>query len=228
MKLVMKLETPIRSLTPRDVRDFLASVVTKDEYREKILWHEHIPPALIFRKPTQNGHAEVINYFNDIELMEHLKRTVIHKEIYNAEGKSKIKKALLKTENFELPQSTAPYFAVYKTRTPIIIASNSDEIERVRKIKGNEKALRKFLIDFILDSIFYQTEYYLGFKPLGNYKKQLLIDVADIKFFFVPYPKKEVTLSFPSVKCRIISNFLLPRFVGYRIGYGFGELIADG
>ena len=226
MKLVVKLEKPIEWLSPRDVRDFLASVNKKNQYVEKILWHKHIPPELIYRKPTKD-YLEIINYANDIEMMGYFKNIVIGKEIYNNQGKSKIKHASLKTENFEIPKPLAPCFAVYKTRTPIIIASNSSEIERIRKIEEDEKALKAFLREFIIDSIFHQTKYYLGIEIPEKYKKQISIDVIDVKYFYVPYPKKETKLNFPSIRCKVISNFLLPRFIGYRIGYGFGELIAD-
>ena len=226
MKLVMALENPIEWLSPRDVRNFLASVNKRDEYNEKILWHKHIPPVLIFRKPTKD-HVEVINYTNDIEMMEYFKKIVAGKEIYNGQGKSVIKHASLKTENFEIPKPLAPYFAVYKTRTPIIIASNNEEIEKIRKIEGDTKALRDFLKDFILDSIYHQIKHYLGIELPQKYKKQILIDVADINYFYVPYPKEDVSIHFPAVKCRVISNYLLPRFLGYRIGYGFGELMVE-
>ncbi len=226
MKLVMTLENPIEWLSQRDVRDFLASVNKREQYVEKILWHKHIPPVLIFRKPTKSG-IEIVNYTNDIEMMEYFKRVVVGKEIYNNQGKSRIGYASLKTENFEIPKPLAPYFAIYRTRTPIIIASNDDELRAIRKIESNTKALRDFLKSFILKSIYHQAKHYLGINLPEEYKKQILIDVADIKYFYVPYPKKEVKLNFPSVKCRVISNYLLPRFIGYRIGYGFGELMTD-
>ena len=227
MKLTMKLETPIEWLSPRDVRDFLASVNKRDQYIEKILWHKHIPPELIYRRPTKD-YLEIINYTNDIEMMEYFKNIVVGKEIYNSQGKSKIKHVSLKTENFEIPKPLAPYFAVYRTRTPIIIASNGDEIEKIRKIEDDNKAIKAFLKEFIVDSILHQARHYLGVEIPEDYRKQILIDVIDIKYFYVPYPKREVKLNFPSVRCKVISNFLLPRFVGYRIGYGFGELMADG
>lgn len=226
MKLAMVLENSIEWLSPRDVRNFLASVNKRDEYNKKVLWHKHIPPVLIFRNPTKN-HLEIINYTNDVEMMEYFRKIVVGKEIYNSQGKSRIKRASLKTENFEIPKPLAPYFAVYRTRTPIIIASNNKEIEKIRKIENDTRALREFLKNFILNSIFHQTKHYLGIDLPEKYKKQILIDIADIKYFYVPYPKKEISLNFPSVKCRVISNYLLPRFVGYRIGYGFGELVTE-
>lgn len=227
MKLVLKLSKPIEDLTPRHLRDFLASVNKREEYTDKILWHKHIPPVLIYTWPTKKGFAEVINYGNDIEMMEYLKNAVQRGEIYTNSGSAKIVRAFLRSENFITPK-IAPAFAVYRTRTPMILASNTEELKEIEKIQGDEAKLRVFLKDFITNSIFHQIKHYVGIEVPEKDRRQLKIDVSEVKFFYVPYPKEEVKLHFPAVKCKVISNFILPRFVGYRIGYGFGELIADG
>ena len=226
MKIVMKLEKPLHDLTSRNVRDFLASINRRDEYTDRILWHKHIPPELIFRKPTRDGYLEVINYSNNIEMMKYLKKIAAGKEIYNSSGRSRIIKVSLKTANFEMPK-VAPMIAVYKTRTPVIIASNKQEIEKVRDtgLEDSDESLRMFLKEFILDSVFYQIRHYLGIDIPEKQRKSVLIDVSEVKYFYVSYPKKEVKLSFPAVRCRVVSNFILPGFIGYRIGYGVGELI---
>lgn len=225
MKIVVRLENPFE-LTSRDVRDFVASVNKKQEYNSKILWHQHIPPEIIFTKPTQNGVFELVNYRNDIEMMEYLKRVIRNSEIYTQAGKSTIKYANLKTENFIMPK-ISPALAVYNTRTPIIIGSNDTDKERIRKISDDIGKIRHIAKSVIKDSIFYQIKHYLGIDVPVKQQEDVVVDVADINFFFVPYPKKEVKLDMPAVKCKVISNVILPRFVGYRIGYGFGELVVS-
>jgi len=224
MKLVVKLKEPIPNLTPRHVRDFLASLNRKAEYNDIILWHKHIPPELIFTAPTQKGYFEIINYRNNVEMMEYFKKIMSGKELITECGSSRVEKVMLRNENFILPQLNLG-IAVYTTRTPIIIASNTEEINEIRKIENDKEKLRRFLKQFILDSIAHTAKFYMGYEIPKSTLKEMAVDVSEIKYFYVPYPKKEVKLYFPSVRCRIISNFLLPRFVGYRIGYGFGELM---
>lgn len=223
MKIVVKLENPFE-LTSRDVRDFVASINRKQEYNDKILWHKHIPPEIIFTKPTQSGVFELINYNNNIEMMDYLKQIIAKSEIYTQAGKSAVKYATLKTENFIMPK-IAPALAVYNTRTPIIIGSNDIDKERINKISDDMGKIRHIAKKVIKDSIFYQIKYYLGINVPERQQEDVIVDVADINFFFVPYPKKELKLDMPAVRCKVISNVLLPRFVGYRIGYGFGQII---
>ncbi len=227
MKLVLKLDGFAEDLTPRTIRNFLASVNKREEYTEKILWHRHIPPVLIYTWPTTSGYAEVVNYTNDIEMMNYLKNAAYKKEIKTKTKTLKVINASLRNENFAMPK-IASAFAVYKTRTPIILASNSEETKEIKKdVEGNEEKLRAFLKDFIVDSVFHQIKHYLGIEVPKSQWKQLKVDVSDIKYFYVPYPKEDVNIHFPAVRCRVISNYLIPRFVGYRIGYGFGELIVE-
>ena len=225
MKLVLQLSEFVEDLTPRDIRNFLASVNKRDDYMEKILWHRHIPPVLIYTWQTRKGVVDVVNYTNDVEMMNYLKNAVYKREIKTKTRVVKVESAVLRNENFIMPR-IATAFAVYKTRTPMIIASNDEELKEIRKIESDEEKLRGFLKDFITQSIFHLIKHYLGVDVPHSQREKLKIDVSDIKYFYVPYPKEEVKLHFPSVKCRIISNCLLPRFVGYRIGYGFGELVA--
>ncbi len=199
---------------PRDVRNYVGSIVDEN-FKDLAMWHKHTTPELIYVKPFKNS-FEIISVKNDISIISHIADKIEkNRDFY---GK-KIEKVFLKNEQFLFPQRGLTF---YSTRTPIIIGNNEKEIgiSFACKVKNNMEDLTRYIAHRIKSDAEYQIKNWFGLDlKIDDFS---IISISNLKQLFLDY-KDGVKV--PAVTMDFVSNFRLPRFVGYKIGLGWGEII---
>ena len=217
MKLVVRTDKIIKELYSRDIRNFIGSIVD-EEFKDTVLWHKKVPPELIYVKPFRFG-FEVLSWKNRMDLLYHLYEKIKDKSI-NIKGiKANIENSFFKEEGFNIPQKGL-YF--YYTRTPIILSVNPVEYKIVYacNMQKQQDDLIRYIKKRIKYSIIYNAKHYFDL-DINLDDLNLIIERQDIRL--VDY--KNGGKKFQAVFLKIASNYSLPRFVGYKIGLGWGELI---
>ena len=199
---------------PRDVRNYVGAIVDEN-FKDLAMWHKHTTPELIYVKPFKNS-FEIISVKNDISIISHIADKIEkNRDFY---GK-KIEKVFLKNEQFLFPQRGLTF---YSTRTPIIIGNNEKEIgiSFACKVKNNMEDLTRYIAHRIKSDAEYQIKNWFGLDlKIDDFS---IISISNLKQLFLDY-KDGVKV--PAVTMDFVSNFRLPRFVGYKIGLGWGEII---
>ena len=215
MKLIVRTTTDkVKELTPRDIRNFIGSIVDA-KYKDLAMWHEKRYPELIYIKPFAKG-FEILNYTNNIELMEHIEEKLLeHKDIAIRGIKTKISKVWTKPEQFIFPYRD---LCVYKTRTPIVISVNPVEFGISYFAKDDKEKLFSYVKSRIVKSVKLQAKQYFDVEvDMEDFQ----IKVLKYEHFQIKYKDNEL---YPAVFMEFMSNYKLPRFVGYKIGLGWGEI----
>jgi hypothetical protein len=217
MKVIVGTDKEVKKLTPRDVRNFIGSIVDK-KYEDDVLWHQKKPSKLIFVKPYRLG-FEIVTYTNDYGLMYHIAEKLEGKEINIKGVNAKVKKVWFKDENFVIPQKG---LYLYETRTPIMLAGNPVEYKIVYTLntKKDKKELMEYIKHRIKSDVEYKAKYYFNL-DLNLDDLNIIIQKEDIRL--VDY--KDDTKKFQAAFLKFASNYSLPRFVGYRVGLGWGEIL---
>jgi hypothetical protein len=216
MKIVVKVNE-VSGFRPRDVRNYVGSIVD-EKYKDLAMWHKNTTPELIYVKPFKDS-FEIISNKNDISLISHIADKI--EDNPNFYGK-KIERVWLKSEQFNFPQRG---LTSYITRTPIIIGTNEREIgvSYACKVKNDIDGLVSFVTHRIKSDMEYQIKNWFGLDLRVDEFK--ILSVSEFKQLFLDY-KDGVKV--PAVTMNFTSNFRLPRFVGYKIGLGWGEIIEKG
>ena len=213
MKVIVGTKQKIpKTILPRDVRNYVGSIVN-EKYKDFFMWHQHKQPPLVYVKPFKKG-FEIVFYYNNFEAIFHLiEKIKNNRNFYGID----IKKVWTKEEGFVPPlKVTNPI--TYITRTPIIVGTNPTEWGIVHGVKDDEKKLKDYFVYKIKDTISHQLKEY---GSINVDLKDVEIDIGEYKFFFQKYKEDKF---FPAFFATFKSNYQLPRFVGYKIGLGFGEI----
>ncbi len=217
MKIFVKTKE-LKNVKPRDIRNLLGSIVD-NEFKDEVMWHKRKPPKIIYAKPYKKG-FEIINYINDYRLMHHILKKLesIKNNIFLGGKKIKIEDIELKSEDFTIPQ---PGLYFYQTRTPIILSTNPVEYKIVYATNTQNK---KDLIKYIQHRIIHSTKLFAKeyFNIDLDYLDDLNLIIQENDIRLVDY--KEGLKKYQAVYLKLASNYSLPRFVGYKIGLGWGEL----
>ena len=215
MKLIVYTDKTLKKINPREVRDFIGSLV-EDEFKEKIFWHKHIPAPVIISRESSRSLA-LISAYSDIELFEQLKNVLNRRKKIKVNGREcKIVRIVEDRYNFRIPQLR---FSVFRTLTPVIITSCSDELEDYLKVKDKKELLEKYTAEVIKKTVIHHVKFYLNRE-------------VDMEDFYIKFIEKYETgrLEYKNgvflnyVKGVFASNYSLPEFVGYRTNFGYGKL----
>ena len=219
MKLIVKTDKEIKGLLPRDVRNFIASVIG-EKYRDKVLYHGFAPSELIFVKPFKRG-FEIVSYKNDADLLFHIEEAIRDKTINVFKTKAKIEKIWYKPEDLILPQKGLFF---YYTRTPVILSTNPVEYRIVYATnnKKDKSDLIRYIKHRIKKDVIFKIKHYYGI-DVSNVLKDLNLIIKEENVRLVEYKKGEKKRQAAYLK--FASNYSLPRFVGYKTGLGWGELV---
>ena len=196
------------NLAPRDIRNYVGSIVD-ERFEDKVMRHKMDLPQVIYPK-TYKGGFEIVSYSNDVELMQHVKNKIdSHRNFFGQE----IKNARFINEQYEIPQKQE---TSYITRTPVIIAVNLFEFKAVAG-KITDSFFANYINIRIKNDVRYQIKKIYGI----DFDFDLKTAVMDIKRISIQY--KDIKL--PAITMKFYSNYTLPRFMGYKIGLGWGEII---
>ena len=202
MKLLINVPNCFElNLVPRDVRNYVGAIVN-EKFKDKVMWHENDLSPVIYPK-TYKGGFEIVNYFNDVELMQHIKNMIeTHRNFFGKE----IKSVRFINEQYEIPQRQE---MVYIARTPVIIAGNL--------LKFQAPNYNDYINYRIKSDVLFQIKKIFGV----DFDFDLKVMLEDVKRMTVKY-KDDVIL--PALTMKLYSNYTLPRFIGYKTGLGWGEL----
>ncbi len=213
----MKIVVMVRDcggFKPRDIRNYVGSIVDEN-FKDLAMWHKHATPELIYVKPFKNS-FEIISVKNDISIISHIADKIEkNRDFY---GK-KIEKVFLKNEQFLFPQRGLTF---YSTRTPIIIGNNEKEIGITFACKKNNNIedLKRYITHRIKSDAEYQIKEWFGLDL--KIDEFTITSMSNIKQLFLGYKDN---IKFPAITMDFVCNYRLPRFVGYKIGLGWGEII---
>jgi len=217
MKIIVET-TKLKDLLPKDIRRYIGDIVDV-EYKDKVLWHKRDVPELFYVKPYKNG-FEIINYKNNMTLLKHIKEKLLEYPKLNLKGiKASIKDVLIKEEDYLIPQRQLSFYWI---RTPIVIATNNTEFKLVYAINknNNQKDFLKYLHRRFKSDLSYKL------KKIHNIDMQfddleLMFDEQALRLVEV----KEGVKKYPAIFGKFACNYRLPRFISYKNGLGFGEII---
>jgi len=154
-----------------------------------------------------------------LQLLNHIAEKLKDKEISIKNIKAKIEKVWFKNEEFIIPQKGLCF---YETRTPVILSTNNTEFKIVYAINTNNniEEMKKFIEYRIKKDIEYKAKEYFN---LDLDLKDLNLIIQNENIRLVEY--KEGLKKFQAVFMKFASNYSLPRFIGYKTGLGWGEII---
>jgi len=216
MKIVVRTKDDISNFKPRDIRNYIASISSEND--EKILLsHKHTVPELIYVKPYLYG-FNIIDYRNRMDLIGRIMTNI--KNNTNFYG-TEITNVVLKNYQYTIPVKQT-MSNLYYTRTPLIMQSNKNEHHLLCAIKNNsdEKRLKQCINDRLNRDIQYQMSKYFNIE----YQVDVNAEISQCKQIQVRY-KPDITVS--AVLCRFRSNYILPEFLGYGTGLGWGQIVKE-
>jgi len=226
-----------------EVRDNILKFTNgeSEQIRSAINNKEHELPSILYSRPYQNKirifgiGANGSNGLNAIFKNVIINKTFkIKNEIYSVKG----------IPNYDGNLDFLPYnngcVNIYTTLTPInifnkfnhkifkailykyFIDGNYDASNAVA-VEGFTKAITEYANQQIKDSIAYLLHKVLG-KSKESYEfiNTIQIEWDEIKVVHALFHTEEKKM--PMIRGKFRSNFVLPKFVGYKIGKGFGEL----
>ncbi len=181
-------------------------------------------PYLLFAKPFENSFQ--IFAYGDIgaEILEKIKE-IFPDDFYLKKQKFTVKKLLLNEPESIMPKSSAKEI-YYKTKTPIMLFRNKRRkvfdgiVHHNEDFAKRDIEFQKAVNDLIIKNLRYQL------KTLVKDKEYQFLD--DIKLDWQEFKviKIQNRNSFePVVVGQFRISWELPRFIGQRIGDGFGEII---
>jgi hypothetical protein len=226
----------LQKITSSDVRRFILALTDdfEDELKSKINFHigdkdflsntQRKIPYLLFAKPT----ADRFNLFAygeiGLEILEKIKE-IFPDSFYLKKQRFTLKKLIINEPESIMPKSSAKEIH-YKTKTPIMLFRNKRRKVFDGILHHNED-LAKRDIEFqkaINDLIVKNLRYHL--KTLVKDKEYGFLDDIKLNWQEFKIIKIQNRDSFePVVVGEFNTPWELPRFIGQRIGDGFGEII---
>lgn len=220
--LLFNKKVDTKKLYPRDVRNFVMSHTSSQDsadYLGNKTKKGHEQSEVVFAMPHSNG-FEIINYTNNVHHMMALENDIVGKAMHIGNELVEIDRILWKEEQYQMPQRE---LCLYKTRTPIVLSINSTEHKIMHNLQKN-KTVDVYLRGKIIDLTTLQMKQFFDYFPEMD---DLEIKILECDHVTVsPHKHKGENSYFQAVYVTFISNYRLPRFIGYQTGLGYGEIVA--
>lgn len=202
-----------------------------DDIKDKINFHissDHFAdttrkiPYILFSKPYKNKFT--MYGYNDMgkELLEHIQHSIRH--IFKLQGvEYQVLKSYFKEETF-IPKK-ADKIITYKTITPMMLFRHNRRkvydgiIFHNEDLDKRDVEFKKAVNDFMVKNLRYQMQVLFKDKEYKVFD-EIKIEWKDFKIIMVKHKDKNE----PVVVGRFNCDWELPRFIGSRIGIGFGEI----
>lgn len=234
--LSIDVKEKLHKITSSDFRKFILALTDRfpNEIKSKINFHitdeafrtknQRKIPYILFSKPFENSFQ--IFAYGDIgaEILEKIKE-IFPDSFYLKEQKFTVKKLLLNEPESIMPKSSAKEI-YYKTKTPIMLFRNKRRkvfdgiIHYNPDLDKRDIEFQKAVNDLIVKNLRYQL------KTLVKDKEYAFLD--DIKLDWQEFKIIKIQ-NRDSCEHVVVGQFTttwnLPRFIGQRIGDGFGEII---
>lgn len=217
MELILKFDTSVRDITPRQVRNFCGSI-TDDKFSDVIMYHGSQCPPICYKKPFEKEIRILFTEQKNYEACAHL-HDAIAKNTNDFYGR-KIKKLIVSENSYTPPFFLGDQMKLYHTRTPIIITTNKTEYHLKYNMELTGR-IQEYVEHRIRSSIAYQVKCYLGItQPFTDLK----IELGRHNIFTEKYKGESPRCAFFG---EFKSNYSLPELVGYATGMGYGQLVAN-
>ncbi len=226
----------LQKITSNDVRKLILALTDnfEDILKSKINFHisykdflsntQRKIPYILFSKPLGNNFK--IFAYGDIglDILEKIKE-IFPNNFYLKERKFTVKKFVLNEPELIMTKSSAKNIH-YKTKTPIMLFRNERRKVFDGIIHHNEDLVKrdfefqKAINDLIVKNLRYQLKTLVKDKEYG-FLDDIKLNWQEFKIIKI---KNRNNLE-PVVVGEFITPWELPRFIGQRIGDGFGELL---
>lgn len=215
MKIIVKVPN-CGALSSRQIRNYIGSIVDK-RYEDSVMWHKHTPSDIIYVKPFKHG-FEIVFIKNYMNLINHVISKIKKNPLCYGR---QVELVWVKNEQVNIPSLEV---SQYETRTPIILASNKIEhgICHASYVNGNKEDMFKYITHRITSDLEFQ---FLSWFGINIFLPNLSIKILEYTTWINDYDKNNSKLKVLKLKMKFLSNYLLPRFVGKKIGLGYGEII---
>lgn len=234
--LKIDVNEKLQKVTSNDVRRFILALTNDfdDLLKSKINFHisekdflsntQRKIPYLLFAKPTGDSFNLFAYEEIGLEILEKIKE-IFPDNFYLKKQKFTVKNLIMSEPESIMPKSSAKEIH-YKTKTPIMLFRNKRRkvfdgiIHHNNNLAKRDIEFQKAINDLIVKNLRYQL------KILVKDKEYCFLD--DIKLDWKEFKiiKIQNRDSFePVVVGEFSAHWELPRFIGQRIGDGFGEII---
>jgi len=208
-----------KKVKPRDIRNIMMSALKDEATASKISnkkKKEHTQSTFVYPKPRPRS-FEIVSYTNDLDALAELELALVGKTINLAGKDVLITDAKWENEQYE---SLKQELSMYKTRTPIVITSNPVEHKLVYNLsRKDDDSLEKYIIQKIKEMIQIQVKEFFN-KEISL--DDLMIKITEFNKVTVDVAKGRYE---QAVYMSFMSNYRLPRFLGFKNGLGFGEIL---
>ena len=234
--LQIYVKEKVQKITSSDVRRFILALADdfEDELKSKINFHisdkdflsnmQRKIPYLLFAKLTGDSFSLFAYGEIGLEILEKIKE-VFPNIFYLKKQKFTLKKLIINEPESIMPKSSAKEVH-YKTKTPIMLFRNKRRKVFDGILHHNEDLVKrdiefqKAVNDLIIKNLRYQLKTLVKDKEYG-FLDDIKLDWQEFKII-----KIQNRDSFePVVVGEFSTPWELPRFIGQRIGDGFGELL---
>jgi len=232
-------------ITVESIRDFILNICDNepDTIRDIINHKEHTLPKILYSRPYKNmvrifslgeeGRMALNSIFVNLMRVGYIK---IKNKRYKLKGSP-----IIETDIATLPVCDGATYT-YTTLTPLMVFNKKNH-KVLHALAGKhfeqgayyekgtpeqQEAFKKDLIEFTNQQIKDGIKYLLSSIIPGKSKEEfefvesIEIEWEDIRVIFTKYHTEEKGI--PMVTGRFKTNFSMPKFLGYKIGKGFGEL----
>lgn len=234
--LRIDVQEKLHKITSSDIRRFILAItdgfpneikskinfhITEDDFKSKT---QRKIPYLLFAKPLENSFKIFAYGEVGFEILEKIKE-IFPDNLYLKKQKSTLKKLIINEPESIMPKSSAKEI-YYKTKTPIMIFRNRRRkvfdgiIHHNPDFDKRDIEFQKAVNELIVKNLRYQL------KTLAKDKEYFFLD--DIKLDWQEFKIIKIQnrdSCEPVVVGQFTTTWNLPRFIGQRIGDGFGEII---
>jgi len=225
MKAIFTLDKEIKknSLLPRDIRNLVGAVMKNGKTKDALMNKDkngHTQSKFVYSKPRPKS-FDILNYTDDIREMVELEAALVGKKITTNGNDVTITGCRLVEEGYQFPEKK---LSIYSTRTPIIISGNPVEHKIAHHAQKDSAKMENFLKRRIENLVALQVKQFFG--------KEFVFNDLEIKLIsfntrtITPNRKERPNEYVQGVYCEFVSNYSLPRYVGYLSGLGYGELLS--
>jgi hypothetical protein len=226
MKLVFILDKPFiqNSVMPRDIRNLVGSLVKDEVLKNKLMNKDkegNEQSVFIYPKPRPKT-FEVLSYLSDIKALVAVENALVGESITINGNKVKIESCMWKEEEFVMPIKE---LNLYTTRTPIVVSINSVEHKMAHFVQNSKDDTK--VAELLRKRILGLTK--LQMKQ--HFKHDVSFDDLEIKIMnwnmrtVTPNRKERPDIYHQALYVDFVSNYTLPRFLGYQSGLGYGEIL---
>ena len=205
-------------LSSRDIRNLVGAIVD-EEYKDIFMWHKHKFPPFLYQKPRKNSFA--LYTYKDEELkkeIEHVVGKLATLGSFTISGKTFAIDSVRVRDGFSITLNGG--FYKYITRTPVIVGIRLDDRLKEALQSDDADLHNEYMSDAIGDCLRQQI---LDWHDVEVDLSELEITVTKPNLYKYEYVESDGRKKyFTAFRGEFLSNMMLPEFIGYKIGLGYG------